>query len=68
MLEAGIDIVYIRDFLGHEDVSTTMVYLRTHNRLKRNAVNELAPKVTNDKDLPDWNDDKDLMEFLNSLK
>ena len=25
MLEAGINIVYIRDFLGHEDISTTMV-------------------------------------------
>ena len=26
MLEAGINIIYIRDFLGHEDISTTMVY------------------------------------------
>ncbi len=35
MLEAGINIVYIRDFLGHEDISTTMVYVRADNRLKK---------------------------------
>lgn len=68
MLEAGINIVYIRDFLGHEDISTTMIYVRTDNRLKNEAINKLAPKVTNETDLPDWSKDKNLMDFLNSLK
>ncbi|NLG89857.1 MAG: site-specific integrase [Clostridiaceae bacterium] len=68
MLEAGINIVYIRDFLGHEDISTTMIYVRADNRLKNEAINKLSPKVTDEADLPDWNRDKDLMEFLNSLK
>ena len=68
MLEAGINIVYIRDFLGHENISTTMVYVRADNRLKNEAVNALAPKLTNEVDLPDWNKDKDLLDFLNSLK
>lgn len=68
MLEAGINIIYIRDFLGHEDISTTMIYIRADNRLKNEAINKLAPKITDETDLPDWNKDKDLMEFLNSLK
>lgn len=68
MLEAGINIVYIRDFLGHEDISTTMIYVKTDNRLKNEAINKLAPKVTNETDLPDWSKDKNLMDFLNSLK
>lgn len=68
MLEAGINIVYIRDFLGHEDISTTMIYVKTDNRLRNEAINRLSPKVTDETDLPDWNRDKDLMEFLNSLK
>lgn len=68
MLEAGINIIYIRDFLGHEDISTTMVYVRADNRLKNDAINKLAPKVTGETELPDWNKDKDLMQFLNSLK
>ncbi len=68
MLEAGINIVYIRDFLGHEDISTTMIYVRTDNRLKNEAINKLAPRITDETELPDWNKDKGLMEFLNSLK
>jgi len=68
MLEAGINIVYIRDFLGHEDISTTMIYVRTDNRLRNEVINKLSPKVTDETNLPDWNRDKDLMEFLNSLK
>lgn len=68
MLEAGINIVYIRDFLGHEDISTTMIYVRADNRLKNDAINALAPKVADETNLPDWNKDKDLLQFLNSLK
>lgn len=68
MLEAGINIIYIRDFLGHEDISTTMVYVRADNRLKNDAINKLAPKVTGESDMPDWSKNRDLMQFLNSLK
>lgn len=68
MLEAGINIIYIRDYLGHEDISTTMVYIRADNRLKNEAVNKLAPKLTGEVEFPDWNKDRDLMQFLNALK
>lgn len=68
MLAAGINIVYIRDFLGHEDISTTMIYIRADNRLKMEAVNKLAPKVTEETDFPDWTKDTDLMSFLKSFK
>lgn len=68
MLAAGINIVYIRDFLGHEDISTTMIYSRADNRLKNEAINKLAPKVTEDADFQDWTKDHDLLAFLNSLK
>lgn len=68
MLAAGINIIYIRDFLGHENISTTMIYAKADNRLKAEAINKLAPKVTEEEDLPDWLNDKELMSFLNSLK
>lgn len=68
MLEAGINIVYIRDFLGHEDISTTMIYARADNRIKNKVINELAPKLAGNENLSDWNNDQDLMSFLNSLK
>jgi site-specific recombinase XerD len=68
MLAAGINIVYIRDFLGHEDISTTMVYVKADKRLKNDAINKLAPKVIKEENLPDWSKDNDLMDFLNSFK
>lgn len=68
MLAAGINIVYIRDFLGHEDISTTMIYSRADNRLKNEAINKLAPKVTEDANFQDWTKDQNLLSFLNSLK
>lgn len=30
MLEAGIPLIYIRNFLGHESIQTTEIYLRIH--------------------------------------
>lgn len=68
MLAAGINIVYIRDFLGHEDISTTMIYSRADNRLKNEAINKLAPKVVGDVNLQDWTKDQELLSFLNSFK
>lgn len=68
MLAAGINIVYIRDFLGHEDISTTMIYSRADNRLKNEAINKLAPKVVDDVNFQDWTKDQDLLSFLNSFK
>ncbi len=68
MLEAGINIVYIRDFLGHEDISTTMIYAKADNRIKEEAICKLAPKIADTENLTDWRKDKDLMYFLNSLK
>lgn len=68
MLAAGINIIYIRDFLGHEDISTTQIYSRADNRLKNEAINALAPKLAGETNLPDWRTDQDLLRFLNSFK
>lgn len=68
MLEAKINIIYIRDYLGHEDISTTMDYVRANNRKMKEAINALAPMIAETPDLPDWSQDKDLLDFLNALK
>ena len=67
LLRAGIDLHYIRDFLGHTDVKTTEIYARADTEMKRKAlekVQSLIPDKTN-KSL--WSDDKDLLNWLNSL-
>ena len=67
LLQANVNIIYIRDFLGHTDVKTTEIYARADTEMKRKAlekVQSLIPDKTN-KSL--WSDDKDLLNWLNSL-
>lgn len=68
MVSAGIPLIYIRDFLGHEDISTTMIYAKADPRMKEKAINELAPKIIEEaENTADWTKDKSLMSFLNNL-
>ena len=41
MLEAGINLVYIRDFLGHASTTTTEIYARASEKLKEQALEKL---------------------------
>ena len=38
LLEAGVNLVYIRDFLGHVSVVTTEVYAKTNPEIKRKEI------------------------------
>lgn len=68
LLQAGVAIIYIRDFLGHESVKTTEVYAKADGKSKRAAL-VAAYSAALDAELPtrSWNDDDNLMEFLTNL-
>ena len=66
LLEAGCNIIYIRDFLGHEDAETTQVYAKANPEVKRAAL-EKAYAAPDAPQLPDWNDDPTLLSFLKGL-
>lgn len=68
MLAAEIPLVYIRDFLGHEDIATTMIYARADNQLKEAAINKLSAKIVEIDNHKDWTKDNDLMDFLEKFK
>lgn len=67
LLQAGVNLIYIRDFLGHCDCSTTEIYARVDTEMKRKAIEAAYSDVLPTKELPVWADDTDLMRFLNSL-
>ena len=67
LLQSGINLIYIRDFLGHCDCSTTEIYARADTEMKRRAIEAAYSDVLPTKDFPVWADDTDLMIFLNSL-
>ncbi|WP_367339791.1 tyrosine-type recombinase/integrase [Aminivibrio sp.] len=38
LLQANVNLIYIRDFLGHASVTTSEIYARADNRMKREAL------------------------------
>ncbi|BBO87027.1 site-specific integrase [Desulfosarcina ovata] len=67
LLQAGVSLIYIRDFLGHEDIKTTEIYAKCDTELKRQAIENAYPTLV-DSNLPDWNKDAALLEWLSNLK
>ena len=69
LLQAGVAIIYIRDFLGHESVKTTEVYAKADGKSKREALDTAYSAAIEDSNIPksSWNDDNDLMTFLKKL-
>ncbi|WP_312940624.1 tyrosine-type recombinase/integrase [Oscillibacter sp.] len=65
-LEAGIDLQYIKDLLGHADLMTTEVYAQLNTEMKREILKKAHPQeVAND--APSWTEDKSLMEWLHGF-
>ena len=60
LVQAGVNLIYIRDLLGHADVSTTEIYARAdaENRTRSNgaSLRATAPDV-----LPDSTSDASLI-------
>lgn len=65
MLQAGVNLIYIRDFLGHAHVETTEIYAKADITMKRKAIEDAYIKIDNA--LPNWSDNKDLMTLLTNL-
>ena len=38
LLEAGVNLIYIRDFLGHSSISTTEIYAKTNPKIKEKEI------------------------------
>ena len=66
LLQSGVNLIYIRDFLGHSDCSTTEIYARADSEMKRKAIENAYPDLVPEK-LPKWEEDGDLMKWLASL-
>lgn len=67
LLQAGVNLIYIRDFLGHVDIKTTEIYARADTETKRKAIENAYPDLVDD-NLPDWNKDEALINWLSDLK
>lgn len=68
LLQAGIDITVIRDYLGHESIATTGRYTKTNLQMKRRVLDAFWRRsgLTRTRD-PRWRPPEDLAAFLGSL-
>lgn len=69
LLQAGVNLIYIRDLLGHVSIQTTDIYARADSKAKREAFEkaytDLTPNRETDKS---WENNKNLRDWLRGLK
>ncbi len=66
LYDAGVPLPYIRDILGHVNLSTTDIYARASTEAKRKALEAAYVDIVTD-DLPEWNQDPGLLSWLTAL-
>jgi integrase/recombinase XerD len=66
LLQAGVNLVYIRDILGHVSVQTTEIYARADSRQKREAIEKAYIGVTPEF-IPIWENNPSLIGWLKSF-
>lgn len=66
LLTSGVDLIYIRDLLGHSSITTTEVYARTDAQLKRKAIEAASKEIVPVEDAA-WDNDTDLKDWLKSF-
>jgi len=68
LLQAGVDVTVIRDYLGHASIATTSRYITTNLQMKREALEAfwLHAGISPERATP-WNPKPDLLAFLDSL-
>jgi site-specific recombinase XerD len=68
LLQAGVNLVYIRDILGHVSIQTTEVYARADSKQKREALESayenIIPKHSSERS---WEKDARLKNWLKNL-
>jgi site-specific recombinase XerD len=69
LLQNGVNIVYIRDILGHSSLQTTDIYARADSKQKREALEKAYIDLTPNRDNQRlWERDQTLLEWLQSMR
>jgi site-specific recombinase XerD len=66
LLQAGVNLVYIRDLLGHSSVQVTEIYAKVDSKQKREAIERAYTDVT-PTEVPAWHRDDDLLVWLKNF-
>jgi hypothetical protein len=53
-LQSGVNLVWIRDLLGHTSVQTTEIYARADSKQKREAIEQASECLTPNQVTGEW--------------
>ncbi|MCD7773195.1 MAG: site-specific integrase, partial [Ruminococcus sp.] len=66
LLESGVNLMYLRDFLGHSSYVTTEIYAKTNPVIKEKHILDHSQKIGAE-DRYSENEKKDLLSFLKEI-
>jgi integrase/recombinase XerD len=67
LLQSGVPLEIIRDFLGHADARTTHIYAHANLEMKRRALESMNEDNSPVSRLPSWQENPTLMDWLHNL-
>lgn len=68
LLQAGVNLIYLRDILGHVSIQTTDVYARADSKQKREALEKAYVDLLPEKEKErQWEKDATLLQWLQGL-
>jgi integrase/recombinase XerD len=65
LVQGGVSLDIVRDFLGHVDIKTTELYARANLEMKRAAIEKVSPAPV--PNIPSWKENKSLLQWLQRL-
>jgi len=68
LIQGGVNIYYVRDFLGHSSVITTERYARNNPEVIRKAIEKASESINPDQDYYGKEEKQVMMDFLKSLQ
>ena len=69
LLQAGVNLIWIRDLLGHTSVQTTETYARADSKQKREALEKAYTDMLPDKTKDcEWQKNQSLLDWLKDLQ
>lgn len=66
LLQSGVDLIYIRDILGHVSIQTTEIYARADSLSKRKALENASSSIKLE-NLSQWEKNSELLSWLKDL-
>lgn len=66
LLEAGVNLIYIRDILGHTSIVTTEIYAKTNTKVKEDQIKKYSESLNINSRYND-STKKDLLNYLKNI-